>query len=125
VAPLLTAAELADLQADFLTLLTDTADVYAEDPTSGGFTVLVHGGLACELTRQKEAGASYGADLPTVEQWRLLYDPAYDLSYDHQLQIGGNRYDVVAGSSRPERAAGGGGVAALNGCDVVRARWRQ
>lgn len=119
MASLLTAAELADLAADFLTLLTDTADVYAEDAVSGGFTVLVRSALACEL-----AGGGGAADPPRAEQderRRLLFDPAYVLSDFAQLAIAGARWNVVAGSIRPERVAGGGGLAVLHGCDVARA----
>jgi len=78
----------------------DTARVYAPDPTTGDYTTLINANLICVLAvgGGKYEGVS-AKDRAELAAWRkLLWDPAYDMPENAQIEVDGVRYNAVAGS---------------------------
>lgn len=100
--------------------LIDTAVVYTEGVSSGAFDVVDTAALACRLahpSRSAELSAPERAELAAMRE--LLFDPTYILDEHAQLDVGGVRWNVKAGTVAYPR--GPNGSVAFGRADVVRA----
>lgn len=73
-----------------------TATVYADTGVSGGYDVVDKTGLACRLEPVNQQPATTGgqrADL--ASHFAFKYDPTYTLPENSQVDVGGQRYQVV------------------------------
>ena len=125
------AGEAGLLSGSFSDLLTDTATVYAVDPSTGASTVEIKTGLACRLERSPTQEQATGAARPELAGSRVFrWDPAYALRYGVQiavdgitrLDIDGNaytpRWNPIAGTYLDVRPPGGGTVVQRD-CRVI------
>lgn len=100
-------------------LFDTTMDVYAPNLTDGAYTVQTASGVRCRLiefgsgmTRSREERASM------IGYMLLVYDPAATvLPDDAQVEMRGDRWNVVAGSDTDFR--GPTGKVAYHSCDVA------
>lgn len=99
-------------------LLDKTASVYTEDVT-GAFTVLAKAGLACRLGQVSASGAAGAAErAELVATRRLIWSAAYAMPERCQVEIDGQRWNVVHGSLAAPTVRG---QMAYRACDLVRA----
>lgn len=101
--------------------LNRTADVYTPHATTGAYTVLAKSGLRCRLAVQTR-----GANLDPASERdedvrgrRLLWDEAYTMPSNAQVEIDSTRWNVVPGTI--EAMTGLGSTAYYRRCDVIEA----
>ena len=104
-------------------LLDQRATVYTR-ASGGAYTVVAKAELPCLLQAADQQPAASGPQRAELADLRMLYyDPDYALPEAAQVAASaepGVRWNVVAGSVRPE--VGPGGVVVMRRCEVRRAR---
>lgn len=100
-------------------MFPDTATVYTPDPTTGAFTTVANSALRGRLAVVTITTGMGGerAELASARRW--LWQPGYTLPETAQLDVGGVRWNVQAGSVAAER--GPGGQVIIQRADVVKA----
>ena len=84
--------------------LDQTADVYTPNGTDGDFTVLAKSGLVCRLATIQVGPASVGGERESVGlNRRLLWAEAYTMPDDAQIEVDGQRWNVLVGTFAPLR----------------------
>lgn len=78
--------------------LDKTATVYTPDPTTGAYTVVAKTGLAVRLALTSVSGDMGPSRAEATGARRLLWRPDYMMPETAQLEINGQRWNVVAGS---------------------------
>ncbi len=102
--------------------LIDTATIYTPHGTTGVYSVLAQADLSCRLAvinveaGRTEAGIDRGE---LLADRRFLWDPAYDMPENVQIDIDGTRWNPVPGTFAAVR--GPGGAVEYRRCSVVRA----
>ena len=100
--------------------LIDRADVYTEHPTTGAYTVLAKAGLRCRMAHVNVRFVTGSADRAEIAALRnLIWEPGYDLPAYAQIEVGGDRWNPVAGTLKALR--GPTGAVVYRQCDVKRA----
>jgi hypothetical protein len=100
--------------------LIDSAIVYTESPTTGAFSVVATAALACRLAHPSRSAATTGPERAELAAMReLLFDPTYTLDEHAQLEVGGTRWNPVAGTVAYLR--GPSGAIEFGRADLVRA----
>lgn len=114
-----TATEVADVGREVAATLDHTATVYGEDAATGAYSVVLRTGLLCALHRlgtQPDISAADRAELAASR--RFVWDATYALPETAQVDVGGVRWQPVAGTfwAYPEPPS----TPVLRSCDVVR-----
>lgn len=99
--------------------LDQTASVYTPHSTTGDFTVLAKSGLVCRLAYMQQGPNETANDREDVSQRRrLLWEEAYTMPETAQVEVSGERWNVIAGSLGSLR--GPGGTVVYRRCEVIR-----
>lgn len=99
--------------------LIDTAVVYSVG-SGGAYDSVTTAALACRLCHPSRSAANTGptrAELAAMRE--LLFDPTYTLDEHAQIDAGGTRWNVVAGTVAYLR--GPNGTVEFGRADLVRA----
>ncbi len=79
--------------------LIHTATVYTPSAATGEYTVVAQSNLACRLAYIQQAAANLDNERAAIgENRRLLWETAYIMPDDAQVEIGGERWNVRAGT---------------------------
>lgn len=100
--------------------LDQSANVYTPAPADGDYTVLAKSGLVCRLAYVRHDAVDIGperADIGSLR--RLLWAEAYTMPDTAQIEVDGERWNVLAGTVGVLR--GPTSVAIYRRCDVERA----
>ena len=88
--------------------LIDSADVYMPNATDGSYTTLVQPALPCRLAVARRGPEGVGGERENIgTQWRLLWEQAYTMPDEAQVDINGERWNVLAGTVAKIRGIGG------------------
>lgn len=101
--------------------LNKTATVYTPHATTGDYTVLAKSNLVCRLAiRGKRSSGATAADerAELVARRRLLWDEAYTMPENAQVEIDGARWNVQAGTV--DVLTDLGDTVIYRRCDVVK-----
>lgn len=100
--------------------LDQSANVYTPNGTNGDFTTLAKSGLVCRLAYIQQGGSDIGGEREDIGQRRrLLWAEAYTMPATAQIEVGGERWNVLAGTDGAIRGLNGAVV--YRRCEVVRA----
>lgn len=100
--------------------LDQVATVYGENASTGAYTDVLRSGLRCRLAHVSTRPAATGGDRAELAAIRnLLWEPDYVLPETAQVEVGGVRWNPVAGTFGAYR--GPLGQVVYRRCDVVRA----
>lgn len=100
--------------------LDQTADVYTPNGTDGSFTTLAKSGLVCRLAYIQQGATTIGGEREDIGQRRrLLWAEEYTMPETAQVEVSGERWNVLAGSLGNLR--GPSGAVVYRRCEVVRA----
>ncbi len=100
--------------------LDQTADIYTPNGTTGAYTVLAKSGLVCRLAYIQQGATTIGGEREDIGQRRrLLWSEAYTMPETAQIEVDGERWNVLAGSLGSLRGPFGDVV--YRRCEVVRA----
>lgn len=99
--------------------LDKTATVYTPDPTTGDWTVVNKTGLRVRLALTSVSGDMGPNRAEAAGARRLLWRPDYAMPADAQLEINGQRWNVIAGSLAEPTGLDGAEV--YHRCEVIRA----
>lgn len=105
--------------------LDQRATVYSPNGADGDYDVLEKEDLACRLAvlgaRSVDAGAVATGEVRAEEtdSRRLLWEPGYVMAETVQIEVDGERWNVVAGTFAAVR--GPGGAVKYRRCTVVKA----
>jgi membrane protein implicated in regulation of membrane protease activity len=103
--------------------LFQTADVYTKDAGTGKWTVQSRTGLQCRLATQQYLTNQHGSGTPDRSRGlpgrRLIWVEEYELPQSAQVEVDGQRWNVVQGSEM--RAEDKHGEVYYRGADVLRA----
>lgn len=80
--------------------LNKTATVYTPHASTGAYTVTAKSGLRCRLAYINVRGNSPTADdrVEIAQNRRLLWEEAYTIPNDAQVEIDGERWNIKANS---------------------------
>lgn len=79
--------------------LNATAVVYTPNGTTGAYTVVAKAALPCRLANVRQEGKGAAEERDVVAQnRRLLWDEAYVMPDNAQVEVGGVRWNVVPNS---------------------------
>ncbi|RJQ04821.1 MAG: hypothetical protein C4551_10100 [Bacillota bacterium] len=101
-------------------LLDKLCDVYTSDPATGAYTVLAKDDLPCRVAIVSAQGATSASErAELVSMRRLVWGPDYEMPERAQVEVAGERWNVVAGSLAAPTWPPSGGVV-YRSCDLVR-----
>jgi hypothetical protein len=101
--------------------LDQTANVYTPHPTSGDFTVLARASLACRLAYIEQGGSTIGGERENIgSRRRLLWEESYTMPETAQIEVEGERWNVLAGTFGAPR--GPSSQVVYRRCEVVSAK---
>lgn len=99
--------------------LDQSCDVYTADPTTGAYTVLAASSVPCRLAHVHR-GTATGPERAELANLRnLLWGPDTTLAEHSQVDVGGVRYNLVAGTLEAYR--GPSSEVVYQRAEVVRA----
>jgi len=98
--------------------LNATATVYTPNGTTGTYTVLATSGLACRLAVKPAPTDGAVERAEGTPRRLLLWDDAYSMPNDAQVEIDGQRWNVVAGTF--DALTGLDSVVVYRRCEVVK-----
>ncbi len=80
--------------------LDQTADIYTPHATTGDYTVLAKSGLVCRLAYiSRHVGQTTSGERVEIAQARrLLWEEAYTMPENAQIDVGGERWNVRPGT---------------------------
>lgn len=97
--------------------LDQRATVYGEGPST--YDQVLRANLACRLAHISAGGASSTSQRgELLSMRRLIWDPSYVMPENVQIDVGGTRWQVTAGTFGAYR--GPSGQVAYRAADVVR-----
>ena len=100
--------------------LDQTAKVYVPNSTDGDFTTLAKATLPCRLAYIQQGPNSVGGEREDIGQRRrLLWTEEYEMPETAQVEVAGERWNVLAGSLGSLRGLSGAVI--YRRCEVVRA----
>ena len=100
--------------------LDQTADVYIPNGTDGDFTTLARSDLVCRLAFIQQGGTDIGGEREDLGQRRrLLWTEVYTMPETAQIEVDGERFNVIAGTFGAIR--GPSGAVDYRRCEVVSA----
>lgn len=99
--------------------LNGTATVYTPHATTGAYTVAAKTGLRCRLAIKMAPGAAADDRAEMVGARRLLWDEAYTMPSNAQIEIDSERWNVVPGTI--DNLTDLGTTVLYRRCDVVKA----
>jgi len=80
--------------------LDQTADVYTPAAGDGDYTVLAKSGLICRLAYIQQGGTTIGGEREDIgSRRRLLWDEVYEMPEAAQIEVDGERWNVLAGTA--------------------------
>jgi hypothetical protein len=99
--------------------LDQAADVYLPDVGGDGdFTILDKAGLVCRLAYIEQGPEDVGDERESIgSRRRLLWEEVYDMSETAQVEVEGERWNVMAGTLGKLR--GPGGAVLYRRCEVA------
>lgn len=102
--------------------LDQTANVYTpNEADDGDFTTLAKANLVCRLAYIEQGGSSIGGEREDLgSRRRLLWEEGYTIPETAQVEVGGERFNVLAGTYGELR--GPSGQVVYRRCEVVSAR---
>lgn len=99
--------------------LDQTASVYTPNGADGDFDVLAKSGLVCRLAYIQQGGSDIGGEREDIGQRRrLLWAEAYTMPDTAQIEVEGQRWNVLAGTFGALR--GPTSAVVYRRCEVVR-----
>ena len=99
--------------------LIDSANVYTPNATDGDFTMLAQSGLACRLAVARRGPEDVGGEREDIgARRRLLWEAAYTMPDEAQVEVGGVRWNVLAGTFSDIRGPDGSVV--YRRCEVTK-----
>lgn len=102
-----------------LLLLQERATVYVEDATTGDYDVLVRSSLPCQRVNLIRRGDTVTIDrVELLGQRTLYYDPDFTMDDRAQVEIDGERWNVLANTNSEPVYRGG---VAYRSCAIARA----
>ncbi|NJN53286.1 MAG: hypothetical protein HC804_00135 [Anaerolineae bacterium] len=100
--------------------LDQTAIVYTPHATTGAYTVVARSELVCRLAYVEQGGSAVGGERENIGQRRrLLWDAEYAMPDEAQVEVDGERWNVLMGTYGQLRGADSQVV--YRRCEVVRA----
>lgn len=89
-------------------LYLDVMDLYATDPVTGAYTVLVEPNLACRLAETSKKDVAAGQLRAEGLEFRtLLFPPEVVMDPLYQVQISGHRWQIQSGTDQVARGPRG------------------
>lgn len=99
--------------------LIHSANVYTPNGTDGDFTTLSKSALTCRLALIQQGPAAVGGEREDQSlKRRLLWEEAYTMPDDAQIEIDGQRWAVLVGTYTPVNGVGGNEV--YRRCEVLK-----
>lgn len=100
--------------------LDQTATVYTPNETDGDFTTTAKSGLACRLAYIQQGGTDIGGEREDLgSRRRLLWAEDYTMPTTAQIDVDGDRFNVLPGTYGEIRGVSGAVV--YRRCEVVSA----
>src|SRR5262245_43019278 len=100
--------------------LDQTVNVYTPNGANGDFTVLARANLVCRLAYIEQGGSGIGGERESIgSRRRLLWEEDYTMPETAQVEVDGERFNVLAGTAGKLR--GPDSQVAYRRCEVVRA----
>jgi hypothetical protein len=100
--------------------LDQTANIYTPNGTDGDFTTLAKSNLACRLAYIQQGGTDIGGEREDLgNRRRLLWAEAYTMPATAQIEVDGERFNVLAGTYGQIRGVNSAVV--YRRCEVVAA----
>lgn len=88
---------MSNLIPDFV--FDKVAKVYAQDETTGAYTVVLFAALAVRLALPSRQPTATAVDRQVFADLRtLIWDPSYTISEDAQVEVDGQRWNLTAGT---------------------------
>lgn len=99
--------------------LNKTATVYTPHVTTGAYTVTAQSGLTCRLAYIEQGGSGIGGERENIgSKRRLLWDAAYTMPDNAQVEVDGQRWNVREGTFG-ELTGPDGSTVIYRRCEVV------
>lgn len=99
--------------------LTKTANVYTPNATDGDYTAMSKASLPCRLALIQHGPADVGGEREDQSlKRRLLWEEAYAMPNNAQVEVDGQRWAVLAGTYTT--VEGVGGVEVYRRCELLK-----